>query len=160
MNKLIISLLVLLSFSFSNKVEAQINVNVNIGSMPAWGPVGYDYVDYYYLPDIDVYYHVAQHRFVYFERGRWIFAPALPPRCRNYDLYGGYKVVINEREPYRYHQKYHKMYAKYRGRHGQEVIRNSHDPRYFEIKEHPQHGNWKNKPGHGKGHGHGHGKHR
>ncbi len=47
------------------------------------------------MPDIEAYYNVSQHQFVYLDDGRWIFAAALPERCRDYDLYRGYKVVIN-----------------------------------------------------------------
>ena len=33
-------------------VSAQVKVgfSVNIGTQPEWGPVGYDHVEYYYLP--------------------------------------------------------------------------------------------------------------
>lgn len=45
--------------SFYNTSEAQnINISINIGRQPAWGPVGYDYVDYYYMPDINCYFNV------------------------------------------------------------------------------------------------------
>ena len=47
-----------ISLSFSQKASAQVKVgvNINIGSQPEWGPRGYDYVEYYYLPDIEMYY--------------------------------------------------------------------------------------------------------
>jgi hypothetical protein len=47
---------------------AQVRVNINIGSQPVWGPVGYDHVDYYYLPDIETYYYVPTRQFVYFNK--------------------------------------------------------------------------------------------
>lgn len=57
-------------------------------------------MDYYYLPDIQAYYYVPQRQFIYQEGGRWVFAASLPDRCRSYDLYRGYKVVVNEPRPY------------------------------------------------------------
>ena len=50
---------------------AQIDVNINLGSQPVWGPTGYDYVEYYYLPDIEVYYSVPKNRFYYYENNKW-----------------------------------------------------------------------------------------
>jgi hypothetical protein len=97
--------------------QAQVSVQVNIGSQPQWGPVGYDYVDYYYLPDIETYYYIPTRQFIYLEGDRWIFSANLPYRCRNYDLFGGYKVVITGRDPYRNHWEYRNRYAPncYRG---------------------------------------------
>jgi hypothetical protein len=80
--------------------KAQVNVNVNIGAQPLWGPTGYDVVEYYYLPDLQMYYYVPSHRFVYLNGSNWVFARSLPARYRGYDLYSGYKVVINEPKPY------------------------------------------------------------
>ncbi|SBV93942.1 hypothetical protein [uncultured Dysgonomonas sp.] len=121
--------------SFYNTVEAQnINISINIGRQPAWGPVGYDYVGYYYFPDIDCYYDVNVGLFYYFDRGRWISARYLPYGYRNYDLYGLYKVVLNVREPWRYHHIHYRDYARYRGHRNQIVIRDSRDYRYRDSR--------------------------
>jgi len=137
-----------------NKTEAQVrfNLNVNIGSQPVWGPVGYDHVEYYYLPDIEAYYYVPRHQFVYLSGNRWIFSTSLPYRYRNYDLYSGYKVVINEPRPYMHFDRDRSQYGRYRGDRGQQIIRNSDDSRYYIIKGHPKYN-------HGRGYGHGHGRH-
>ena len=37
---------------------------------------------------------------------------------------------------------YREKYSSYKGRHDQEVIRDSHDSKYFVNKNHPQHKNW------------------
>lgn len=116
------------------KTEAQVSVNINIGRQPVWGPVGYDYVNYYYLPDLGVYYDVPRGMFVYFDFGRWNFAQSLPPRFGHYDLYHSYKVVINDRNPWMRNNYYYSHYASYRGRY-QPVIRDSHDNRYFVGRE-------------------------
>src|SRR4029079_7753755 len=115
-----------------NKTEAQVrfNLNVNIGSQPVWGPVGYDHVEYYYLPDIEAYYYVPRHQFVYLSGNRWIFSTSLPYRYRNYNLYSGYKVVINEPRPYLNFTTQRITYAKYKGNNGRQVIiKNSNDPK-------------------------------
>ncbi|MDP1995245.1 MAG: hypothetical protein Q8K40_08380, partial [Ignavibacteria bacterium] len=114
----------------------------NIGSQPAWGPVGYDEVQYYYLPDIDSYYYVPQHRFYFFNGGRWIYSSSLPARYANYNLYNGYKVVVNQREPWRNHNVYKNKYSSFKGRHDQQPIRDSRDSKYFVNKNHPEHNNW------------------
>lgn len=121
--------------AFYYKADAQVSVNINIGRQPVWGPVGYDYVDYYYLPDYDVYYDVPRGLFVYFDFGRWNFAATLPPRYGHYDLYHSYKVVINSRDPWLRNSYYRSHYEGYRGRY-QPIIRDSHDDRYFAGREH------------------------
>ena len=144
MKKTVLIVAILSGFLFGT-ATAQLNVNVraNIGNQPVWGPVGYDHVEYYYMPDIDVYYYVPTHRYYYQQRGRWVYANSLPYRFHNYDIYNGYKVVINDRYPYRHAESYRAKYAEYKGHHDQEIIRNSRDARYYEIKDHPEHNNWK-----------------
>src|SRR5512147_2960422 len=120
MKKIILVLALAVGFIIISKpASAQISVNINIGAQPAWGPVGYDYVEYYYLPDIEVYYYVPRHQYVYLSNGRWIFSASLPYRYRSYDLYRGYKVVINEPRPYMHFQTHRAEYARYRGNRGQ-----------------------------------------
>lgn len=92
--KLIIAGIIL--FASANTMQAQVSVNVNIGSPPAWGPVGYSAVDYYYLPDVQAYYDIRATQFIYFGGGNWIRSRNLPNQYRNYNLYNGYKVVLND----------------------------------------------------------------
>lgn len=136
MKKFIIALVLLIGMgSFNNSAEAQsFSISINIGRQPAWGPVGYDYVNYYYLPDIDCYYDVDLSLFYYFDHGRWISAHYLPYAYRHYDLYGMYKVVLNMRDPWRYHYNHYRDYARYRGYHNQGVIRDSRDNRYYDSR--------------------------
>lgn len=136
--------IILLCLSVPVNAQVHLDLNVNIGSQPVWGPVGYDAVEYYYLPDIEAYYYVPQHVFYFYEGGRWISYSSLPHRHRNFDLYRSYKVVINESKPWKNHKSYKKKYYSYRNRHDQLVIRDSHDSRYFVNKNHPEHHKWKN----------------
>jgi|GEM_PF-250162 hypothetical protein len=137
-----LSLIAALFMLVSLEAQVHVSFHVNLGSQPVWGPTGNDYVEYYYLPDIDAYYSVPQHRFYYFEGGRWIGRANLPPRYHDYDLYSSYKVVVNEQRPWRHNDNYREKYSSYRGRHDQKPIRDSRDPKYFVNKNHPEHNNW------------------
>lgn len=127
MKKTILALAIVIAASMTAQtVQAQvrIGVNINIGQQPAWRLSGYDYVEYYYLPDIECYYYVPKRQFIYMSDGRWVFSASLPYRYRNYNLYSGYKVVVNRPNAYRYYnedrRRYARSYSNYRhdnGRH-------------------------------------------
>ncbi|MEC5142940.1 hypothetical protein [Chitinophaga sp. 212800010-3] len=149
-----------LYYAPATTAQVRLNVNVNIGNQPLWGPVGYDHAEYYYMPDIDAYYSVPQRQFIYYNDDRWIFAPSLPPRY-NYDLYRGYKVVINESRPYLRDDYYRREYGRYKGWYGkQDLIRDSRDERYRKYNrgndDNQGKGHWKEN-GHDNGHGYGRG---
>lgn len=135
MKKVILSIGFLIAMaSFSGVEAANIHVNVNIGVQPAWGPVGYNYAAFYYFPDINVYYNVNQGLFHYPYRGGWVSARYLPMAYRNYDLYGLYKVVLTDNDPWRFNQRHMYDYRQYRGNRSQIVIRNSYDDRYRDSR--------------------------
>jgi hypothetical protein len=129
MKKIVISVfLTMASIVMVHTSKAQVSVNINIGSQPEWGPSGYDYVDYYYLPDIETYYYVPKHQFVYFSGNRWVFASSLPAMYSNYDLYSGYKVVVNKPRAYRYFNDDRVRYARFKNYNNHQVIiKNKHD---------------------------------
>ncbi len=93
------------------------------------------------MPDIDAYYSVANRTFIYQEGGKWAYGATLPERF-HYDLYHGYKVVVNEPRPYLHGDLYRTKYGQYKGQGNQEVIRDSRDSRYYAIKDHPMHAQW------------------
>ncbi|WP_158825728.1 hypothetical protein [Mucilaginibacter lacusdianchii] len=131
MKKIILAAAILVSgLAFNKPANAQVSLNINIGSQPDWGPVGYDRAAYYYMPDIDTYYSVPTHEFVYLSGNRWVHANSLPARYRNYDLYNSYKVVVNDRNPWEHASTYRNRYANYKGRRGQAIIRDSRDVKY------------------------------
>jgi hypothetical protein len=120
---------------------AQFSISVNIGTQPTWGPVGYDHADYYYLPDVESYYSVQTHQFIYLSNGRWIYAASLPGRYSNYDLYSGYKVVVNRPRPYLNFNQDRVQYGKFKGYHGrQSIIRDSRDEKYTRYRGGNPHG--------------------
>lgn len=160
MKKLLFALFLVAAVTSADKAAAQVNINVNLGRQPAWGPTGYDYVNYYYLPDLDVYYSVPRRQFVYPNGNQWVYANTLPSRYGNYDLYRGYKVVINDENPFRHAADYRSKYGRYKNWNGarQPVIRDHHDERYKNNgpgrSDHEDRGNGKNRGrGNGKGHG-------
>lgn len=130
MKKVIFAAAVLIGCFGIKPASAQLRVSLNIGSQPEWGPTGYDHADYYYLPDIGVYYDVPAHQYIYRNNDVWVRRAYLPERWSNYDLYHSYKVVLNEPRPWRHDVDIRAKYADYRGRHDQEVIRDSHEDKY------------------------------
>lgn len=137
MKKLLYFTLIIGGLFVSPSSNAQVSVNINIGSQPMWGPVGYDYVRYYYLPEIDVYYNVASRKYTYYHGNRWVTKSHLPSRYRNFDMYRTYKVVINDHSPWHHHGKHKKHYSHYRHNHHhhQVVLRDSHRGRHRHIEE-------------------------
>ena len=125
MKKMFLVLAVCLFTVTAQQATAQLRININIGSQPAWGPAGYDYVEYYYLPGPDIYYYVPSSQFVYLNNGRWIFANSLPARYRSYNLYNTYKVVVNEPRPYLRHSVYQSRFARYKGWSGRQTLNHS-----------------------------------
>jgi hypothetical protein len=78
---------------------------------------------------MDMYYYVPARQYIYLHGGRWIRSTYVPVHYRHIDFYRTYKVVINDRDPFRYHNRYRVQYAKYRHRYDQPVLR---DVRYRE----------------------------
>lgn len=170
MKRIYILLALFVAIFFCEKLTAQISFSVNLSSQPLWGPTGYDHVEYYYIPDIETYYYVPTRRYTYVENGHWVSRSYLPRQYRNYDMYNAQKVVINERKPYLRHDEYKRRYSSSNGHANQTPIRDSHDERYFENKNHPEHSKWKdnnknnrkengngNHKNHNKNNGRGHG---
>ncbi|TDS13010.1 hypothetical protein [Sphingobacterium paludis] len=116
-------------FVFVKPANAQVNVNINIGSQPSWGPAGYDYVRYYYLPEIGVYYDVSSRRYIYPQGNRWVNVRSLPKRYRHVNMNRTYKVVLNHAQPWRNHRDVHNRYHRYANNHSQRYLgdRRTHD---------------------------------
>ncbi len=154
MKKVFAAFCFLVAILIINPTQAQVNVNVsvNVGAQPNWGPYGYDNVNYYYMPDIETYYYVPKHQFIYLNGGVWVFSSSLPERYRSYDLYRGYKVVINDPRPYQHHENYRARYAHYRAYYDHQPVLRDHRT--------AKHDHGDDGPGndHGKGHAYGHDK--
>ena len=74
MKKCLLALMFLSGSWAFQSVFAQIRACIfcNVVDQPAWGPAGYEFAYYYYIPEIDIYYYVPQHLFVYQRRGDWV----------------------------------------------------------------------------------------
>ena len=116
--------------------------DVNIYDQPMWGPAGYDYAEYYYIPEIDSYYSVSEHQYIYRDGPTWRHSTTLPSTYSGYDPFHSYKVVLTGNAPYENNEIHQAKYGTYKGNRNQPMIRDSNDPKYFEIKDHPQHDKW------------------
>lgn len=137
MKKIILTATVMMISLLSiNEVKAQINTSVNINSQPLWGPINYDYVEYYYLPDINAYYHVPSGQYICLINGRWQWVNSLPSMYNNFNLYNSYKVVINNSEsPYLQNNIHQTQYGKYKNYgNNQPMINDSQDSKYSSVK--------------------------
>lgn len=123
MKKLVYLTVLVGGLFFVKPAEAQVNVSINIGNQPAWGPVGYDYARYYYIPEINVYYDVINRRYTHYQGRRWVTSRSLPGRYRNFNFYNTYKVVVNDRDPWRHHDRYRRDYGHYAHRRNQGNLR-------------------------------------
>lgn len=132
MKKILLIAAVIVGCLSFKAADAQIRFSIgfNIGNQPDWGPVGYNTAHYYYMPDINTYYDVDAHQYVYLENNSWIHAGALPSRYANYDRYNSYKVVVNDRNPWEHNATFKAKYQRYKGRRGQGVIRDSRNSKY------------------------------
>jgi hypothetical protein len=144
MKKVMIALLLIVGSAGMQTASAQVKVNINIGSQPAWGPTGYNHVDYYYFPDNNIYYDIVKAQYIFLRGGQWVFANSLPSSYGRFDPYNTYKVVVNEPNPYRNNKRDITRYSKYKGQHNPHMIRDSRDVKYYESKQHQQHQQWQN----------------
>ena len=142
MKKLILLFALLTSGLFTETTFSQTDTRNNIESQPMWGPVGYNYVEYYYLIDIESYYSIKKHKFIVFEDGYWISQYSLPERFLDFDVYSARVVVINEPRPYLRHKEHWSIYPWTSEGKNLQVIRDSEEVKYMISKNHPKHAKW------------------
>ncbi len=118
-----------------NSANAQVHVSVNINIQPAWGPSGYDYAEFYYIPEINVYYDIVHQLFYYHHRGRWMSALFLPVMYSHYDFYSLYKVVLNgDLYPWKYNNRHRRIYNRYCRNYAQVPIFYMKESRYHRAR--------------------------
>ena len=85
--------------------------------VPEWAPTytNTNTVQYYYFPDIECYYDVVNHDYIYREYNNWMFANTLPASYDWYDINNACTVVIDARvhEPWKHNDFYVQHYPKY-----------------------------------------------
>ncbi len=110
---------------FAGSAQGQISLRFNLGSPPQWAPVEHADSRYYYLPDVEAYYDVQSSMFIYYEGRNWVHRSYLPNHYRNYDLYRGYKVPMNNYHgstPYTNFNEYKNKYSRGKNREYQRTI--------------------------------------
>lgn len=118
-----------------NSAEAQVRVSINIDIQPAWGPYGYEYAEFYYIPEINIYYDVINRMFYFPNNGRWVRSIYLPMEYCYYDFYSLYKVVLNGvYNPWHYNRRHRQVYAKYWHHYTQVPIYCVREPRYHRAR--------------------------
>ena len=118
-----------------NEADAQVHVSINVDMQPAWGPSGYNYAEFYYIPEINVYYDVVNHRYYYQNGRRWVSGVYLPMAYSYYDFYSLYKVVINGvRSPWRHNKNHVRLYSGYCYNYLQVPIFYVMEPRYHRAR--------------------------
>ena len=136
MKKLILLTGLCFALTFAD-ANAQSYKTSTLSFQPLWGPSGFKVASYYYLPDIDIYYDVTAKQFIHLEEGEWIFSRALPEQFKDYDLYNGYKVVLNLPQPYLNIAAHRVRYARFKGQFNKQVsIRDSNKPKYVYVPGH------------------------
>ena len=111
LQKFLLAALLFVAFS---SAQAQVKTTV---VLPDWGVAGNDNARYYYIPDIETYYDIRSGNYVYMNEGKWVKTKTLPTVYQDYDLYDGYKVVLDdENEPFADYENIRVKYAKgYKG---------------------------------------------
>jgi hypothetical protein len=99
---------------FYNTANAQIGIHLGlhintpvirlVANAPVYdepAPADYDAAnDYYYLPDVNAYYSVAEQCYYYNDGDNWISAAYLPGEYRNYDWRNARHFEVRARRPY------------------------------------------------------------
>jgi hypothetical protein len=135
MKKFILCMCTVLLMGFSYTANAQVSIRININHQPAWGPSGYDRADFYYFPDLNIYYDVNSSVFYYLSGSRWASNRYLPSRYSRYDFYKMHKVVMNNGpRPWLRNRDHRREYMRFRGDRSQTPIRLSNNRRYDQSK--------------------------
>jgi hypothetical protein len=131
MKKLVLLSAIAISGLFYNTADAQIRIHLGINLFPHHvyvrpavvnvqpAPVVYadgsqaDYNsddDYYYLPDVNAYYNVAQQCYYYNDGDNWISCAYLPGEYRNYDWRNARRFEVRASRPYLHNDLYMNRY--------------------------------------------------
>ncbi|MCD8305717.1 MAG: hypothetical protein LUC49_03535 [Prevotella sp.] len=119
--------------------QAQISININIGKQPSWGPSGYDYAQFYFIPELNIYYDVEAALFYYLSGSTWVGAKYLPLKYKKYDLSSMYKVVMNDvTTPWLNNKEHKKTYKNFINDRTQLPIRQTADAKHEPARSNTQ----------------------
>lgn len=135
---IILSAALVIGIFHTNTIDAQpvsVNVNINLDRQPAWGPVGYDYAEFYYFPALNIYFDVNNALFYYLNDRKWVANYYLPVSYSRLDLYHMYKVVLNNsHHPWTLNRTHKRAYAHFHNDRSQTPISQAKDHRYGKAK--------------------------
>ncbi len=110
----------LLSFNTA-KAQLGLHLNLHLGGVAVHAvynaPVPVDYTsydngdDYYYMPDVEAYYSVPQHRYYYNDGNSWVSAAYLPGRYHDFDWRTARHYEIHGDRPFMHHDMYRTRYG-------------------------------------------------
>ena len=107
MKKIALISAIALSGLIYNTANAQISFGIHINTpavrVVAATPVYTEYTpadDYYYLPEVDAYYSVAERCYYYNDGDDWVSAAYLPGEFRNYNWRNARYYEVRARRPY------------------------------------------------------------
>lgn len=121
MKKLALLSAIAISGFMINTANAQIGIHVGIGFAPrqaiyatypptVQSPDEGDGDDYYYLPDLGVYYNVTDQDYVYFDGNEWVTNEYLPGAYRDYDWRDARRFEVRAYRPYMHDDIYRSRY--------------------------------------------------
>jgi len=123
MKKFVLSIIIAAGGLLTQTASAQVGVSVGvrIGPVvinvhkPVSPAVVYD--DFYYLPEVEAYYSVPEQCYYYMNANRrWVNAPYLPGRYRNYDWRYAQRYEIRNQRPFDNHVYYRNRFGGNPGR--------------------------------------------
>lgn len=119
--------------------QVRVRLGVNFNTSPSYGRASY-----YYMPDINAYYYVPTHEYIYYDNYEWVQSRYLPEQYANYDVYHSYRVAVNERNPWVRNEYYQSRYGQYRERREQQYNRNNYynNERYRDHEDNGRHNGW------------------
>lgn len=116
--------LFLLFFALQTKAQIAVSISINSGTNRVYEPaprhVHTNYchheevVDYYYYPEIEVYFDVQSSLFIYYASNGWVRSSYLPRDCDDYDIDRGYRVVLDYhgQRPYNHFHEHKEKYKR------------------------------------------------
>lgn len=108
----------------ASDAQVRFHIGVNFGTAPVYvqqQPVAVEDVqysdndDYYYLPDVDAYYDVADQAYCYMDGDRWVRAAYLPGRFHDFDWRYARHYEVRARRPFMHNDFYRSRFNGFAG---------------------------------------------
>jgi len=110
---LIIAIIAVSFIATDSKSQVRFNVQVNVGH-PVCVVRQASNCEFYYYPEIGIYYNPYNAEFIFWDCNRWVVARNLPNAYYGYDFNGGYRVSVYGENPWYRDNYYRNQYEGYR----------------------------------------------